>query len=50
MQQLLELLQGSTPQEGRMMPAWVVIPVPAISQGLGLIDRGGQLGIEELIP
>jgi len=33
-----------------MWPERVVLPVPAISQGLGLGCCGEQLGVEELIP
>jgi len=33
-----------------MRPQVVVLPPPAISQGLGLGDGGEQLGVQELIP
>ena len=33
-----------------MWPERVVLPVPAISQELGLGSRGEQLSVEELIP
>jgi len=31
-------------------PEGVVLPAPAIGQALGLIHRGEQLGVEELVP
>jgi len=33
-----------------MRPERVVLPAPAISQGLGLIHCGEQLGVQEFIP
>jgi hypothetical protein len=33
-----------------MWPQVVVLPLPAISQGLGLGHGGEQLGVQELIP
>lgn len=33
-----------------MRPQGVVLPAPAISQGLGLAHAGEQLSVQELIP
>jgi hypothetical protein len=33
-----------------MRPQGVVLPAPAISQGLGLAHGGEQLSVQELIP
>jgi len=50
LQQLVELPPARTPLEGRMSLQVVVLPPPAISQGLGLVHGGEQLSVQELIP
>lgn len=37
------------PLESRMWPERVVLPAPAISQGLNHGHRGKQFGVEELV-
>ena len=50
MQQLVELPQGRMPLKGRMRPQGVVLPAPAVSQGLGLGHGVKRLGVREFMP
>ena len=45
-----EDLQGRTPRERRMRSVGVVLDAVLLSQQLGLLHRGEQLNIQELIP